>query len=133
MIKINGVIASGRSERGNLRQIAASGFSMRVVGVALLAMTFMTGCDKSPFNRTQNASGGGPTGSFTGTNSFVIFSNELGSGGGAFEYPGSEGQSLSFNDTSNPVSRRSIRYSWTGEPVASQSVFAGFDLMHTPT
>jgi hypothetical protein len=55
------------------------------------------------------------------------------SGGGAFLYPGSEGQHLAFNDTSNTISSRSIRYRWTGENVAGQFLFAGFDLMHTPT
>jgi hypothetical protein len=102
-----------------------------------LSFLFVVGC-KSPFDRTKDASNGGATGTFTGSTNFVIFNNELVSGGGAFEYPGSEGQSLSFNDTSNPVSRRSIRYSWTGEPVSNPGCspnpthnFAGFDLMHT--
>ncbi len=96
-------------------------------------MTFivLSGCN-SPFGRTRDASNGGGSGALGGGN-FVIFNNELVSGGGAFEYPGSEGQVLSFNDMSNPISRRSIRYSWTGEPVAGQSIFAGFDLMHTAT
>jgi len=89
------------------------------------------GCNKSPFDRTQNV-GGGPTGTITPGGSFVIFNNELVSGGGAFEYPGSDGQNLVFNDTSNPISQRSIRYSWTGQLVAGQN-FAGFDLMDQPT
>jgi hypothetical protein len=99
----------------------------------ILALTLLAGCGDNPFERTKNGSGGGPTGTFGGTSSFVIFSSELMSGGGAFLYPGAEGQSLSFNDRSNPVSERSIRYSWTGEEVAGQHNFAGFDLMHTPT
>ncbi len=112
------------------------GYSLLAACCLLLAF----GCNKNPFDRTSNASNGGGTGTFTGSNSFVIFNNELISGGGAFEYPGSEGQSLSFNDMSNPVSHRSVRYSWTGEAVSNpscapnpESTFAGFDLMHTPT
>lgn len=97
----------------------------------LLAFVLLSGCNKSPFERTKSTAGGG-TGSF-GAASYVVFSGELVSGGGAFEYPGSEGQSLIFNDTSNPISNRSIRYSWTGESVAGQHTFAGFDLMHTAT
>lgn len=97
-----------------------------------LAALLATGCDKSPIDRTKSMSSGG-TGGFGATSSYVIFSNELLSGGGAFLYPGSEGQSLTFNDTSNPISNRSIRYHWTGEAVNGSIDFAGFDLMHTPT
>src|SRR4051812_40967478 len=85
----------------------------------------LAGCNLSPFGRTRDASGGGGTGAFSGN--FVIFNNELITGGGAFEYPGPEGQILTFTDASNPISRRSIRYSWTGESVNNQTIFAGFD------
>jgi hypothetical protein len=106
----------------------------RTFAICLLPFAMLLGsCNKNPFDRTQNASGGGPTGTFTGSHSFVIFNNELSSGGGAFEFPGSDAQSLSFDDMSNPISRRSIRYSWTGQSVAGQTLFTGFDLMHTPT
>lgn len=103
---------------------------------AALLLT-LAGC-KNPFDRTRNASGG-PTGLIGNASTFVIFSSELKSGGGAFEYPGGDNQSLSFNDTSNPISYRSIRYSWNGIPVAGyplnpgDSIFVGFDLMHTTT
>jgi hypothetical protein len=105
----------------------------------MISSMLLLGCNKSPFDRTRNAAGG-PTGAFSGKGTYVIFSSELISGGGAFEFPGSEGQSLSFSDTSNPISHRSIRYSWTGQAVSNpscspnpESTFAGFDLMHTPT
>jgi hypothetical protein len=108
---------------------------------SIFFLLFFIGCNKNPFDRTHDASNGGGTGTFTGASSFVIFNSELISGGGAFEYPGPEGQTLSFNDISNPVSHRSIRYSWTGQPVSNAgcpaqsptSAFAGFDLMHTAT
>jgi len=102
----------------------------RILFIALCLAT--AGC-QNPFNRTRDASGAGPTGTISATTDFVVFRDELTTGGGAFEFPGSDAQSLSFNDTSNPLSRRSIRYSWTGDAVAGQSVFAGFDLMHTTT
>src|ERR1039458_9963935 len=76
---------------------------------ALCLCLVAAGC-KSPFDRTRDASGGGGTGTLSGSSNFVIFSDELKTGGGAFEYPGGENQSLSFADTSNPISRRSIRY-----------------------
>lgn len=102
-----------------------------LIAVALLAG--LTGCSDSPYDRTKNGSGGGPTGSLSATNNYIIFSSELSSGGGAFLYPGAEEQSLTFSDRSNPISERSIRYRWTGESVASQTLYAGFNLMHTPT
>jgi len=119
-------------KRTSSERRAASGEYLKYSWLAACCLLLASGCNKNPFDRTQNASGGGPTGSFTGANSFVIFNNELTSGGGAFEFPGSDGQSLSFNDMSNPISHRSIRYSWTGQLVAGQN-FAGVDLMHTPT
>ena len=100
-----------------------------------LALSFLllAACSKSPFDRSSNASGGA-LGGF-GSGNFVVFSDELKTGGGAFLFPGGENQTLSFADTSNPVSRRSIRYFWTGDDVSSQfgpeHTFAGFDLMHT--
>ena len=104
-----------------------------VLGVFLLPFSLLlAGCNESPFGRTRDASGGGALGNFNSGSALVVFSSELKSGGGAFLYPGGENQTLSFSDTSNPLSARSIRYSWNGQDVAGQHVFAGFDLMHTP-
>ena len=92
----------------------------------------VSACNKSPFDRTRDASGGGALNQFGVASSLVVFNNELKTGGGAFEYPGGNNQILSFNDTSNPVSRRSIRYMWNGQPVggdpSNPPTFAGFDL-----
>jgi hypothetical protein len=130
--------AKGKCQKSKVR----SGDQFLPFALCLLPFAFLlvvAGC-KNPFDSTRNASGGGPTGTFSGSSTFVIFYNELVSGGGAFLYPGSDGQSLSFNDTSNPIGYRSIRYSWTGQPVSNPGCspdpthnFAGFDLMHTPT
>ncbi len=98
----------------------------------LWPFVFAGGC-KSPFDRTRDASGGGGTGAITGSGNLVVFSNELKTGGGAFLYPSGENQALSFNDTSNPISARSIRYTWNGQDVGGQHIFTGFDLMHTAT
>jgi hypothetical protein len=117
-----------RSERRKRRFAFLSLFSLFAFAAA--------GC-KNPFDRTRNADGGGALGIFgTGAN-MVVFSSELATGGGAFLYPSGENQALSFNDTSNPVSARSIRYTWNGQEVPNsgvqQHIFAGFDLMHVPT
>ena len=104
------------------------------------ALCLMLAACKSPFDRTRDASRSGALGTFSTTGSLTVYSNELKTGGGAFIYPGGENQALSFSDTSNPVSARSIRYTWNGGDVSApgcpsdpQHVFAGFDLMHTPT
>jgi hypothetical protein len=99
------------------------------------AFALLLGGCKSPFERTKDADGSGALGPGTigGSGRLVVYSNELQTGGGAFLYPSGENQALSFNDQSNPVSARSIRYTWNGQDVAGQNVFAGVDLMHTPT
>jgi hypothetical protein len=109
------------------------------ISCLLSFVMLFAGC-KSPFDSTKNASNGGATGTISGKSAFVIFDNELVSGGGAFLYPGGENQTLSFSDTSNPISYRSIRYSWTGGLVSAPGctpnptpLFAGFDLMYTTT
>jgi hypothetical protein len=113
----------------------ASRFSLFATRLSLLLLPlFLAGC-KSPFPRTLDASGGGALNAF-GSGNFVVFSSELKTGGGAFLYPGGENQTLTFNDTSNPISARSIRYHWNGGDISSDQfglihTFAGFDLMHT--
>ncbi len=100
-------------------------------GMVLIGL-MVTGC-KSPFERTKNDSSGGALGTFNSNGRLTVFASELQTGGGAFLYPSGENQVLSFNDTSNAVSARSIRYTWNGQSVDGQIVFAGFTLMHTPT
>jgi hypothetical protein len=90
------------------------------------------GCKKSPIERTEDGSGAGALNGF-GSGNFVIFGDELQSGGGAFFYPGGENQLITFEDQSNPIGQRSIRYTWNGNTTGGQTTFAGFDLMHTPT
>jgi hypothetical protein len=97
----------------------------------------LAGCHKSPSDRTRSAAGG-PIGQAAAIATFPVFSSELKTGGGAFEYPGGDNQVLSFADRSNPISNRSIRYFWNGQPATTNtSIFgskgeiAGFTLMHT--
>jgi len=104
-----------------------------------MALLLSTGC-KSPFNRTQDSSSG-PASTIGASGQYPIFNNELVSGGGAFEYPEGIGNNLSlnFDDHSNPVGKRSIRFSWNGQPADGSglsatvtSIFAGVSLMHVP-
>ncbi|HVO33387.1 MAG TPA: hypothetical protein VMU17_05675 [Elusimicrobiota bacterium] len=107
-------------------------------------MAALSACGKSPVNIANSGAlgttlGGAPI-CAGGPGIFYVFCDELKTGGGSFEYPGSDYQSLSFFDASNPISHRSIRYSWTGQDVSNpnclpnpEHTFAGFDLMHTTT
>lgn len=105
----------------------------RVVTLGFV-FVMLAGCSKDPYDRTRDGSGGGALGRLGVISNLVVFSNELKTGGGAFEYPGGQNQVLDFADTSNPISARSIRYVWNGSPAQAGSTdhtFAGFDLMHT--
>src|ERR1041384_7964791 len=63
----------------------------------------------------------------SGATGYVIYSDDLTSGGGAFLYPSGENQALSFSDTSGPsTGQKSMRYSWNGATVGGQPAFAGF-------
>jgi hypothetical protein len=107
---------------------------MKPALIILLSCAVIGGCKKTPIERAHDATAGGALGRFGAAPAFVIFNSELASGGGAFEYPGGENQTLTFLETQNTISGRSIRYHWTGQPAAAGSTnhsFAGFDLMHT--
>lgn len=97
-----------------------------------LALTL--GCKKNPIERLSNPvpSGAVPV---AGTE-FIIFDDELKTGGGLGFIPGGENQAISLDDTSSPRSgSRQIRYEWNGADVfnsttsAFQHEFAGFSLL----
>jgi len=109
---------------------------LRLLFTVYCSAFLFAGCNKSPFDSTRNASGGALN-KFGVAPALVVFDSELTTGGGAFEYPSGDNQVLSFNDTSSPISYRSIRYMWNGQPVSNPSgtpnpevTFAGFDLCH---
>jgi len=104
----------------------------RLLPLMILIAMFLSleGC-KNPFSRTKDPDGG-PTGASSATQ-LTIFSNELSSGGGAFQYPGGNNLSLDFSDRSNPLSQRSIRFAWNGQPTDGTTItYAGMSLMHVP-
>ena len=100
--------------------------------LGLMFLLSVAGCKKSPFDRTRNGDPGA-AGAFGVAGGFGIFNGELSTGGGAFLYPGGENAGLSFADRSDPITARSIRFNWTGQPTQAGGPgnFAGFDLMHT--
>ncbi len=129
--------ASNKSKKNNFQTFFSFGYrSLFGIWKLVFGVLFLlTSCNKSPIERASDSSSRA-LGNSSGVN-FVIFSDELKSGGGAFLYPDGQGQTLSFTDTSNSISRRSIRYFWTGQDQNSEfgleHTYAGFDLMHTTT
>lgn len=92
----------------------------------IAALLLFSSCKKNPLDRIDTAASGAmPTDS--PSTAFVVYRNgEITSGGGAGLYPGSDEQTINFNDSG------AIRYMWTGRDVGGQHVFAGFDLCHSP-
>ena len=57
----------------------------------VIAALAIVGCKKSPFDRTENATGPAALAGFSSGN-FALFRDELRTGGGAFLYPGGDNQ-----------------------------------------
>lgn len=93
----------------------------------------VVGCKRNPVDRLANPV---PSGALPGSSGiFVIYADELRTGGGAGFIPGGENQSLAFDDRSEPRhDNRAIRYEWNGGDVFDpstgtvQHLFAGFVL-----
>jgi hypothetical protein len=95
------------------------------------------GCDKNPVERLSNPLSDGSVPQSSGV--FVIYDDELKTGGGLAFIPGGENQSIDLTDTSEPRrSAHSLRYIWNGEDVFNhdtglfQHDFAGFQLLVSP-
>ena len=102
--------------------------------VKCLCLSFLVfvGCEKNPVDRLTNPLDDGSVPGSSGI--FVIYDDELKTGGGVAFIPGGENQSIDFSDRSGPLDgKKSLRYSWNGGDVtnstATQHLFAGFMLM----
>lgn len=93
------------------------------------------GCRRNPIERLTNPVPEGAVPQSSGT--FVLYDDELKTGGGVGFIPGGQNQTIDFSDRSDP--RRTttqIRYTWSGQdvfsdqltPPAYQHLFAGFSL-----
>ena len=101
----------------------------------LCAVFLLGSCKKNPIDRLINPVPDGAVSQTSGI--FVIYDDELKTGGGLGFIPGGENQVITQVDASSP--RRSdnqIRYSWNGQDVSNsgslQHLFAGFSLLVTP-
>src|ERR1041385_398507 len=86
---------------------------------AVCVAFILAGCKKNPIDRLVNPV---PDGALSQTNHiFVIYDDELKTGGGLGLFPGGENQTITLLDASSP--RRSdnqIRYSWNGQDVPDE-------------
>jgi hypothetical protein len=102
----------------------------KLYGLLILTGMFV-GCEKNPVDRLTNPMPDGALSQTSGT--YVVYDDELRTGGGLGYIPGGENQTADVSDFSSP--RRTIsqlRYSWNGQDVSNGSVlqhlFAGFSL-----
>jgi hypothetical protein len=92
---------------------------------------FATGCKKDPVGRIVNPLGDGAVPQVSGV--YVIYSDELKTGGGLGFVPTAGNQGIDLFDQSEPRrTRNQIRYLWNGQSVGGQINFAGFSLLITP-
>lgn len=80
-------------------------------------MLFLVGCDRNPIRKLIDANQEGAQGNIAWTSPFVIYKDDLESGGGAMLYPDVHNQTVSFFSTNNPRGKRSIFYSWNGRDI----------------
>lgn len=104
--------------------------------LALLMMVSVTGCKRNPVDRLtdpnpQSVVPYDPT----SPREFMIFDDEITTGGGLGLIPGGDNQSIDVTDHSSPRrSTNALRYQWNGQDVFSfetgqfQHLFAGFNM-----
>jgi hypothetical protein len=93
------------------------------------------GCRKNPIEKLSNTLADGALPQSSGT--FVLYDDEVKTGGGAGFIPGGENQSISFDDQASPEQGyRDIRYIWSGADVMgsteTEHLFAGFSMLVSP-
>lgn len=106
----------------------------RFLTLALLLCA--AGCKRNPIDRLvdPNPSGALP---FDPNGIYVVFDDELKTGGGLGFVPGGQNQSINLSVTDASRPGRQIAYTWNGNDVSSapafaQHLFAGFQLLVTP-
>jgi len=101
--------------------------------LVLWTSVLVIGCKKNPTDKLVNSINNGVVPRSSGI--FLIFKNELYTGGGISFVPGGENQSLSVQDQSSPqLDHWQLRYTWNGGDVTNFDVvpstpehsFAGF-------
>lgn len=105
--------------------------TLLTVGLCLAGLS----CKQNPVDRLLNPV---PSGAVNGVGAnYIVYNDELNTGGGLGFFPGGESQSIDLHDNTPPArSLSDIRYTWTGQNVSSnfgpEHTFAGFSLLVTP-
>lgn len=104
---------------------------------SLFAATILTGgCRRNPIERLSSPLDDGAVPQTSGV--YMLFDDELKTGGGVGFIPGGQNQSIDFTDHSAPRGAASVRYYWNGGDVFNdetnewQHLFAGFSFVVTP-
>jgi hypothetical protein len=103
----------------------------------LVAMTLAFGaCKRNPIDRLTDPV---PSGAVSGSSGvYIIYDDELKTGGGLGFIPGGENQSINLAEPNPIIGHSQIRYTWNGGDIysstlaAQQHLFAGFSLLVTP-
>jgi hypothetical protein len=97
----------------------------------------LAACERNPVNRLSDPLADGVVPQSSGT--YMIYDEELETGGGLGLIPGSGNQNITLADTSEPRrTLRQIRYTWNGQDVFNPDTmtvehdFAGFSLLVSP-
>ncbi len=101
----------------------------------ILGFLILAGCEKNPIDRLTNPMPDGAVPDTSGI--YVVYDDELKTGGGVAFTPGGENQTIDMENTDSPqLSKKAIRYEWNGGDVfhstSPQHLYAGFILIVTP-
>ncbi len=105
--------------------------STKNIFLTLLLLSPLGSCKKNPVDRLTNPNPDGAVPQNSGI--YIIYDDELKTGGGLGLIPGGENQTIDLSDISEP--RRSslqIRYQWNGGDTPAQHLFAGYSFSVTP-
>ncbi len=98
--------------------------SLRMVLCGLI----LAACDRHPLDQLMDPVPSGAVPSAAAN--WVLYDDELETGGGFYLIPEAANQTLTDHDASGPAfGRKSIAYNWNGGEVNGQHLFAGFGLL----
>jgi hypothetical protein len=91
-----------------------------LIAVLIMPLFIFAACEKKPVNRLVNPSASETTGSSTWPGPWVVYDDEIKTGGGVGRFTTPEGQELDFSSRENPHSGNNcIKFSWDGGEVTA--------------
>lgn len=93
-------------------------FKKTLIAVLIMPLFVFAACDKKPVNRLANPTTSNTTGSTVWTAPWIVYDDEIKTGGGIARFTTPEGQVLDFASTENPHSGLDcVKFSWDGSEV----------------